>query len=120
MLMTAPLDAPGPEPLDAPSGALQTVSRAARDGAADAQAAAERVWSSAGLFLCRFVYTTCYTVSYGVVFPTALLCRSIPKDNVAVLGMIEGASAAVRKVEELRGLPVDGMSSNPVMMPSAG
>ena len=118
--MTEAMNLPGPEPLDAPSGALQLVTRAAREGASDAQAAADRVWTATELFLCRFIYTTCYTVSYGVVFPSALISRSIPRDSVAVRGLIDGATAAVRKVEEMRGLPVDAMSTGPVVAPSAG
>jgi uncharacterized membrane protein YbaN (DUF454 family) len=37
-----------------------------------------------------------------VVFPSTLLARSIPKDNGAVRGLIDGAAAAVRKVEDRR------------------
>lgn len=90
-----------PEPADAAAGALDLVTRAARDGAADAREAANRAWDNAGRFLTRFVYTTCYTVSYGVVFPTVLLARSIPRDNAAVRGLIDGAHDATRKAEEV-------------------
>jgi hypothetical protein len=31
-----------------------------------------------------------------------LLSRSIPRDNPAVRGLIDGASAAVRKVDEIK------------------
>jgi hypothetical protein len=54
------------------SGTLDTISRAARDGAADAREMANRVWANTSLFLCRFVYTTSYTLSYGVVFPKTM------------------------------------------------
>jgi hypothetical protein len=77
------------------------VTRAAQDGAADAREAAARAWESTGLFMKRFVYTTCYTISYGVVFPSALLARTIPKNNAAVRGLIDGAQAAKQKVEAL-------------------
>ncbi len=110
--MTEAMNLPSPEPLDAATSALQTVTQAARDGAADAQVAAERVWSSASLFVSRFVYTTCYTISYGVVFPSVLLARTIPKDNIAVRGLIDGASDAIRKAEEVRGLPVESPAAN--------
>ena len=53
-------------------------------------------------FVSRFVYTTCYTVSYGVVFPSVLLARSIPKNNPIVHGLIDGAHAATDMVEEMR------------------
>ena len=91
-----------PEPATSVNGTIELVTRAARDGAADARAAADRAWSATELFVSRFVYTTCYTVSYGVVFPSVLLSRSIPRDNPAVRGLIEGASAAVRKVDEIK------------------
>jgi hypothetical protein len=89
-------------PLDASAGTLEIVSRAARDGAADAREAATRVWNATSLFVSRFVYTTCYTVSYGVVFPTMLLAHSIPKNNAAVRGLVDGAHAAIQKVDEVR------------------
>jgi hypothetical protein len=90
------------KPLDSSAGTLEIVSRAARDGAADARAAAVRVCNATSLFLSRFVYTTCYTVSYGVVFPTMLLVHAIPKNNAAVQGLVDGAHAAILKVDQVR------------------
>ena len=92
--------------------------KAAKAGAADAREAADKAWTATNLFVCRFVYTTCYTISYGVVFPSVILSRSIPKDNAAVRGLIEGAAAAVRKVEELKSHPVGAGSLIPA--PAAG
>lgn len=105
--MSEPLTASSFDPLPSANGALDLVTRAAKDGAADAQAAATRAWANTELFVCRFVYTTCYTISYGVVFPSMLLARSIPKDNAAVRGLIDGASAAIRKVEGSQSLPAE-------------
>ena len=82
---------------------LDTITRAAQDGAADAREMATRVWASTSLFLARFVYTTSYTISYGVVFPATLISRSIPRDNAAVRGLMDGAKAATAKVEEMKG-----------------
>ncbi len=118
--MTEPIETPGREPNDAHPGRLQLARRAAREGAADAQAAADRILSASGLFLSRFVYTTSYTVSYGIVLPATLVARSIPRDNAAVRGLIDGAAAAVLKVDEVRGLPIDAMSSGPLVSASAG
>jgi hypothetical protein len=84
------------------TGTLDTIARAARDGAADAREMANRVWASTSLFLCRFVYTTSYTISYGVVFPSTLIARSVPRDNAAVRGLIDGARAACDKVHEMK------------------
>ena len=96
------------EPVLEVNSTLDTISRAARDGAADAREMANRVWANTSLFLCRFVYTTSYTISYGVVFPATLIARSVPKDNAAVRGLIDGARAATDKVHEMRGLDLAG------------
>lgn len=100
--MTESQTASSTEPFPSPNGTLELARQAARDGAADAREAAEKAWSSASLFVSRFVYTTSYTVSYGVVFPSMLLARAVPKDNAAVRGLIDGAHAAIRKVDEIR------------------
>jgi hypothetical protein len=84
------------------TGALDLVTRAARDGAADAREAAARTWAATSLFASRFVYTACYTVSYGVVFPTMLLARAVPRNNAVVRGMIDGAHDAVDRVDQVR------------------
>jgi hypothetical protein len=83
------------------SRTMELALEAARQGAADASEAAGRVAESAGLFVARFVYTTCYTLSYGLVFPTVILARSIPRDNAAVRGLIDGAGAATERVESM-------------------
>jgi hypothetical protein len=89
-----------------PTGPLDTIAKAARDGAADAREMANKVWANSALFLCRFVYTTSYTLSYGVVFPATLIARTVPKDNAAVRGLIDGARAASDKVHQMRGLDI--------------
>ena len=89
------------------AGTLQVVKQAAQDGASDARDAAARTWESTSLFVSRLVYTTCYTISYGVIFPSALLARAVPRDNIAVRGLIDGAHAAKHKVEELRSPSLD-------------
>jgi len=92
------VDAPQTESV---SGTLDVISDAAKRGAEDASAAASRTLKSAAQFANRFVYTTCYTISYGVVFPTMLLVRSIPRDNAAVRGVIDGADDARAKADEV-------------------
>jgi hypothetical protein len=83
-------------------GAMDTALQAARAGAADARAMAEKVIPGASLFLSRFIYTTCYTVSYGVVFTGLLVARAVPKDNPAIQGLVDGAKAATERVDQLR------------------
>jgi hypothetical protein len=84
-------------------GPLELAVRAARQGAADATEAAERFWSAAGLFVARAVYNTSYTVSFGLVFPAAFVAQAVPRNNAAVRGMIDGASAARKQVDSLLG-----------------
>ena len=89
------------DPLATVADAMRNAAQAARDGAADAKARAERAVPEVGLFLSRFAYTTSYAVSYGVVFPTMLLVRSIPRDNPVFHGLQDGA-AAVAMLDEMR------------------
>ncbi len=92
-----------PNPVQASGSPMDLVLRAARDGAADASEAAAQFWSRAGNVLSRTVYVTAYTISYGVVFPVALVARSVPQDNAAVRGLIEGAHAAEQRVDAILG-----------------
>ena len=89
------------DPSGSAAGALDLVSKAARDGAADAREAAIRTWDATSRFASRFVYTTCYTVSYGVVFPAVFLAHSIPRNNAVVRGLVDGAQDAIQKVDQL-------------------
>lgn len=92
---------PASDPLGSAQKTLDLVTEAAQRGATDAKEAAVRTLDTAARFLNRFVYTTCYSVSYGLVFPAVLVARAIPRDNAAVRGLIEGADAARKKVDEL-------------------
>ncbi len=99
------------EVTSAAESAMQLVTRATKEGAASAREAAEKTWAATSLFACRFVYTTCYTISYGVVFPATLIACSIPKNNAAVRGLIDGASAARAKVDDIKAHGLSGSSS---------
>lgn len=79
---------------------LESASEGVRSGAADAVVAASIAWRSAERFASRFVYTTCYTMSYGVVFPVMLLVSSLPKENAAVRGLIDGGRDGRAKADE--------------------
>jgi hypothetical protein len=93
------------DPLKTVADALDTAVKAAKDGAADAKATAGKMLPAAGRFLSRFVYTTSYTFSYGVVFPAVLIAKSIPANNAIVHGLVEGAQAANDKVIEIKRRP---------------
>ena len=87
-------------PHNSVSGVMETAVEAAREGAADARQAVENALPVVSQFMSRFVYTTCYSLSYGVVFPSVLLARAIPKENPLVHGLLDGAHAAMGKVED--------------------
>jgi len=84
---------------------MEVAVQAARQGAADARAAAAKAWSASGAFLARAVHNTTYTVSYGLVFPAAFMAQAVPRDNAAVRGFIAGSEAATRRVDQLIGWP---------------
>jgi hypothetical protein len=90
------------DPLKAVADAMDAAVKAAREGAEDAKAAAADMLPVAGDFLSRVTYKTCYALSYGVVFPTMMIARSIPKNNAAVHGFIDGAQAAKDLIEEMK------------------
>jgi hypothetical protein len=83
-----------PDPLKAAADAMALAVRAAKDGASDARARVDEAMPAIGRFFSRLTYTTCYAVSYGVVFPTMLVVRAVPKENAVVHGLIDGALAA--------------------------
>jgi hypothetical protein len=86
---------------------------AAKEGAADARARVDQALPRVNRFVSRFVYTTCYTISYGVVFPSVLVARTIPKDNPIVHGLIDGAHAAIDMVDEMKRRKLEGTASEP-------
>lgn len=90
------------DPLKTVADALDTAVKAAKDGAADAKATAGKMLPAAGRFLSRFVYTTSYTFSYGVVFPAVLIAKSIPANNAIVHGFVDGANAASETVVQMK------------------
>jgi hypothetical protein len=82
--------------------AMDDALQAVQHAAVDAKARFDTRLPGVKRFVSRFVYTTCYTISYGVVFPSVLVARSIPKDNPIVRGLIDGAHAAVDMVHEIK------------------
>ena len=82
------------DPLKTVADALDVAVKAAKDGAVDAKVTAGKMLPAAGQFLSRFVYTTSYTLSYGVVFPAILIAKSMPANNAVVHGFVDGAKAA--------------------------
>ena len=98
----------GSDPLKAVADAMDAAVQVAQEGAAKARATATTAIPAVGEFLSRAVYKTCYGVSFGVVFPSVLLARSIPKNNAAVHGLIDGARAAIDLVHEMKSRSASG------------
>jgi hypothetical protein len=53
-------------------------------------------------FGSRLVYTSFYSMSYSVVFPSVLLARPIRNCNPIVRGLVDGAHGAVDLVDEVK------------------
>ena len=69
------------DPMKTVADALEKAVQTATDSVADAKATPGKVAPGRPRFMSRLVYTTCYSLSYGVVFPTVWVARSIPPDN---------------------------------------
>ncbi|MBS0262639.1 MAG: hypothetical protein JSS02_11865 [Planctomycetes bacterium] len=70
--------------------------------AATTTARARGFASSAGKALNRAIYVSCYSVSYGVTFPTVLLLNVIPGGVSFATGVADGARAARDYVASLQ------------------
>jgi hypothetical protein len=90
-------------PLNAVADAMQAAAATVSNGAVAAGEATKRALPSVGLFANRFLYTSSYAVSYGVVFPLALIALSVPSNNAFVHGLIDGSRAARDKVDAILG-----------------
>jgi hypothetical protein len=90
------------DPLKSVAEALEAAVHAVKEGAADAQESAANLLPDSEHFLSQLAYRTCYAISYGIVFPSVLVARSIPQNNALVHGLIDGAQAAKDMVEEMK------------------
>lgn len=82
--------------------AAGSVYASAEQGASELQTRASEALPATGRFLGRMVYKTSYAVSFGVTFPVMMLVRVVPKDNVLVHGLVDGALAARDRVHDWR------------------
>ena len=90
------------DPLQSVGDALDAAVEAAKRGVDDVRATASEALPALGGLLSTLTYRTCYAVSYGVVFPTMLVVRAIPKENAAVHGFVDGARAAMDLLDEMK------------------
>jgi hypothetical protein len=90
------------DPLKAVADALDAAVKTAKGGVQDVTASASSALPALSGFLSDITYKTSYAVSYGIVFPTILVVRAIPKENAAVHGLIDGARAAIDTVNGMK------------------
>ena len=74
------------DPLKSVADALDAAVQGAKGGVEDLRVTASGALPAINGFLSGLTYKTCYAVSYGIVFPTVLVARAIPKENAAVPG----------------------------------
>src|SRR5208282_536384 len=96
------------DPLKSVADALDSAVQAAKGGVEDLRLTASGALPALGSFLSGVTFKTCYAVSYGMVFPTVLVARAIPKENAVVHGLIDGARAAIDLVNEMRAKSLSG------------
>ena len=89
-------------PIKTAATAMASAAEAVRDRASDAAAKAKQALPATGQFVSRFVYSSCYFISYGVVFPTLYLAHVIPGGGPIATGLCDGADAASHFVKEMR------------------
>jgi hypothetical protein len=94
------------------SDPLRSISEAMRDAIStateDATKAREKlrdVGAGAANSVSRFAYTSSYMVSYGLVYATVFVAKSIPQDNPIVQGCIDGGRAALDALNEAKSVP---------------
>ena len=89
--------------VDSTANAAGSALESIKQGAYEIQARASEALPATGRFLGRVVYSTAYAVSFGVTFPVMMVVRVMPKDNVLVHGLVDGAMAARDRVHEWAG-----------------
>jgi hypothetical protein len=90
------------EPLKSLASAMATASEAIRDGASDALARAKQAVPITGEYVSRFVYSSFYYLSYGVVFPTLLVTNFVPGCGPIATGLVDGGAAANYVICEMK------------------
>lgn len=108
------------DPLKAVADAMEAAVEAAKHGAADAKATAVEALPAASKLLSDIVYKTCYGLSYGVVFPSVLIAKSIPQNNPIVHGFIDGGRAAIDMVNEMKGTSSEPAAPHPTILGPSG
>jgi hypothetical protein len=90
------------DPLKSVATAMANAAEAVRDGATDAAAKVQGALPATGKFISRFVYSTFYFASYGVVFPTMFVAHVVPGLGPIADGLTDGANAANDVIQEMK------------------
>ena len=96
------------DPLNSVANALDAAVQSAKGGMEDVKATVSGALPSITSSLSGLTYKSCYAISYGIVFPTILVIRAIPKENAVVHGFIDGARAATDLLNGMRAKSVSG------------
>jgi hypothetical protein len=91
---------------------MATAAEAMRDGAGDAMAKVKQVVPATTQTISRFVYSSFYYVSYGVVFPTMLVTNFVPGLGPVAAGLEDGARAAQDVLQEMKEKRAAGKAAN--------
>jgi len=91
------------ETVDSTADAASSGFESIKQGAYEIQARASEALPATGRFLGRVVYNSAYAVSFGVTFPVMMVVRLMPKENVLVHGLVDGALAARDRVHDWGG-----------------
>lgn len=92
------------DPFESVADAMRDAAHAASEDAARAKEKLRQAGPEVMHSVSRFTYTSCYMVSYGVVYATVFLAKSLPQDNPVMEGFIDGGRAAIDAVNEAKGL----------------
>jgi hypothetical protein len=90
------------DPLKSVADAMSSAADAMRDGAHDAAEKVQQAIPAANKFVSRFMYSSCYFLSYGVVFPTLFVANYVPGAGPLGAGIIDGAVAANDAIKDLK------------------
>jgi hypothetical protein len=90
------------DPLKSVADAMSSAAEAMRDGAQDAADKVQQAIPAANKFVSRFVYSSCYFLSYGVVFPTLFAAHYVPGGGPVGAGIIDGANAANDAIKDIK------------------
>jgi len=89
-------------PLKSVSTAMATAAEAVREGTSDALARVKQALPATGEYVSRFVYSSCYYLSYGVVFPTLFVTSCLPGCGTIADGLVDGAVAASDVIVDMK------------------